>query len=154
MCLFLGKEKNLSAYYVGFVPYEGGYSVLFPDFHGCNSDGDTIEDAVSLAVEALEGHIEAMLNDGDVIPQPMGREDALEAFRRQYADLGIGPVPEGTEFFPVPVPEFDARVKKVAVSFSGYRLDMIDRKAKELGMTRSGFLGMAATAYDPKESRV
>jgi predicted RNase H-like HicB family nuclease len=143
----------MATYYAGFVPDEGGYSVLFPDFLGCNSDGDTLEEAVGRAAEALEGHIGAMLGDGDAIPQAMGREDALEAFRGQYAGLDIGPLPEGVEFLPIPVPEFDVRVKKVAVSFSGHRLDMIDRKARELGMTRSGFLGEAAAAYDTKERR-
>jgi hypothetical protein len=42
----------------------------------------------------------------------------------------------------------------VAVSFKKYALDMIDRKAKELGMTRSGFLGVAAAVYDTREHRV
>jgi predicted RNase H-like HicB family nuclease len=144
----------MATYYAGFVPDKGGYSVLFPDFLGCNSDGDTLEGAVFRAAEALEGHIGAMLDDGDAIPQAMDRENALAAFRGQYAGLGIGPLPEGVEFLPIPVPEFDVRVKKVAVSFSGYRLDMIDRKAKELGMTRSGFLGEAAAAYDIRERRV
>jgi predicted RNase H-like HicB family nuclease len=143
----------MATYYAGFVSYEEGYSVLFPDFPGCNSDGDTLEDAVYRAAEALEGHIEALLDDGDTIPQAMGRERAMEAFRGQYAGLGIGPLPDGVEFLPIPVPELDVRVKKVAVSFSGHRLDMIDRKAKELGMTRSGFLGEAAAAYDIKEHR-
>ncbi|MDR1359587.1 MAG: type II toxin-antitoxin system HicB family antitoxin [Deltaproteobacteria bacterium] len=142
----------MATFYAGFVPYAGGYSVLFPDFPGCNSDGDTLEQAVSMAADALAGHIEAMLNDGDSIAQGMGRQEALEAFRGQYAGLGIGPLPERVEFIPIPVPEFDARVKKVAVSFSGYRLDMIDRKAKALGMTRSGFLGAAAEAY-PLQSK-
>ncbi|MDR2056484.1 MAG: type II toxin-antitoxin system HicB family antitoxin [Desulfovibrio sp.] len=142
----------MATYYAGFIPDEGGYSVLFPDFPGCNSDGDTLEEAVFRASEALEGHIGAMLGDGDAIPQAMDRENALEAFRGQYAGLGIGPLPDGVEFLPIPVPEFDVRVKKVAVSFSGYRLDMIDRKARALGMTRSGFLGTAAEAYPVRES--
>ncbi|MBR4741495.1 MAG: hypothetical protein IK079_01160 [Desulfovibrio sp.] len=33
------------------------------------------------------------------------------------------------------------------VSFARYKLDMIDRKAKAAGMTRSGFLAAAAGAY-------
>jgi predicted ABC-type ATPase len=44
--------------------------------------------------------------------------------------------------------------KQVAVSFKKYALDMIDRKARELGMTRSGFLGVAAAAYDTRERRL
>ncbi len=49
---------------------------------------------------------------------------------------------------PVPAPELDLRTKQVAASFKKYALDMIDRKAAAVGMTRSGFLLKAAEAYE------
>ncbi|MDR1686620.1 MAG: type II toxin-antitoxin system HicB family antitoxin [Desulfovibrio sp.] len=137
----------MAVYYAGFIPSGDGYAVLFPNFPGCNSQGETLEEAVSMAAEALEGHIAAMLDDGDAMPVPGNRQDARESLRAQFAALELGPLPDGTELHPVPVSDFNTRVKKVAVSFSSYRLDMIDRKAKMLGMTRSGFLGAAAEAY-------
>jgi len=143
----------MAVYYAGFIPTNEGFAVLFPDFPGCNSQGDSLEDAVSMAAEALEGHIGAMLSDGDSIPQPRGRQEAQDALRKQFGALRMGKLPDTTEVLPVPVPEFDTQVKKVAVSFSGYRLDMIDRKAKALGMTRSGFLGVAAEAYAARKER-
>ena len=141
----------MAVYYAGFIPTGEGFAVLFPDFPGCNSQGDSLERAVFMAVEALEGHIGAMLDDGDPIPQPRSRQEAQKALHKQFAALKMGKLPEATELLPVPVPEFDTRVKKVAVSFSGYRLDMIDRKARALGLTRSGFLGTAAEAYAIRE---
>ena len=141
----------MAVYYAGFIPTGGGFAVLFPDFPGCNAQGDSLEHAVFMAAEALEGHIGAMLDDGDPIPQPRNRQGAKDALRARFAALKMGQLPDATELLPVPVPEFDIRVKKVAVSFSGYRLDMIDRKAKALGMTRSGFLGAAAEAYAVRE---
>jgi len=143
----------MAVYYAGFIPTKEGFAVLFPDFPGCNSQGDSLENAVSMAAEALEGHIGAMLDDGDPIPQPRNRQEAQVALRKQFAALSMGKLPDMAEVLPVPVPEFATRVKKVAVSFSGYRLDMIDRKAKALGMTRSGFLGTAAEAYAVRKER-
>jgi len=137
----------MTVYYAGFIPTKEGFAVLFPDFPGCNSQGDSLEEAVAMAAEALEGHIGVMLNDGDVIPKPSGRQEAEEAFLEQFTALDMGDLPDAAELLPVPVPRFDTQVKKVAVSFNGYRLDMIDRKAAALGMTRSGFLGAAAEAY-------
>ncbi len=46
------------------------YGVTFPDFPGCISAGDTIEEAKEMAQEALELHIETMIEDGDELPDP------------------------------------------------------------------------------------
>jgi predicted RNase H-like HicB family nuclease len=143
----------MAVYYAGFIPSESGYAVLFPDFPGCNSEGATLEEAVYMACEALTGHIGAMLDDGDAIPAPLPKEEAWKTLCGQFAGLGMGSsLPEATELHPVPVQDMDMRVRKVAVSFSGYRLNMIDHKAKTLGMTRSGFLAMAAEQYALRES--
>ena len=71
-----------------------------------------------------------MADDGDAIPAPSSREEALEKLREQYAELGFGALPEGTELHPVPSPNLDMRTKQVAISLSQYKLDMIDRKAR------------------------
>ena len=47
-----------------------GYGVTFPDFPGCVSAGDTIEEAVANAGEALLFHMEGMAEDGEQIPEP------------------------------------------------------------------------------------
>lgn len=48
----------------------GGYGVVFPDFPGCVSAGDTIQAALTNAGEALAFHIEGMTEDGDIVPEP------------------------------------------------------------------------------------
>ena len=138
----------MAVYYAGFIPTNGVYAVLVPDLPGCNTEGATLEGAFAMAIEAVDGHVLAMADDGDDIPAPSGKEEALEKLRALYADLGFGELPEGTELHPVPSPNLDTHVRKIAVSFSQYRLDMIDRKAKAAGMTRSGFLAAAASAYE------
>jgi predicted RNase H-like HicB family nuclease len=50
------------------------FGVSFPDFPGCITAGRTLEEAHRLAVEALSFHIEGMMEDGGVIPQPSALE--------------------------------------------------------------------------------
>jgi predicted RNase H-like HicB family nuclease len=50
------------------------YGVSFPDVPGCISAGDTFEEAVANAAEALAGHFALMKSGGDAIPQPRSYE--------------------------------------------------------------------------------
>ena len=50
--------------------HEGGYTVEVPDLPGCFSAGDTLEDAMIQAEEAITGWIEAAIDDGQDIPAP------------------------------------------------------------------------------------
>ena len=36
-----------------FTEEQGGYSVTFPDFEGCFSEGDSLEEAYEMAIDAL-----------------------------------------------------------------------------------------------------
>ena len=58
--------------YIALVHKDEGtsYGVSFPDVPGCISAGDTFEEAVANAAEALAGHFAAMRADGETIPQP------------------------------------------------------------------------------------
>ena len=49
---------------------DSDFSVLFPDFPGCVSAGDTLDEAMMNAHEALAGHVGVMLADGDRLPTP------------------------------------------------------------------------------------
>ncbi|TRV52429.1 MAG: HicB family protein [Microcystis panniformis Mp_MB_F_20051200_S6D] len=54
--------------------FDSDYGVQFYDFPGCISVGTTIEEAKTMATEALTGHLMLMLADGDQIPQPSNLE--------------------------------------------------------------------------------
>ena len=58
--------------YVALVHKDPGtsYGVSFPDVPGCVSAGDTLDEALANAAEALAGHLELMRADGDVLPKP------------------------------------------------------------------------------------
>ena len=63
--------------YVAFVhdDDEPGFGVSFPDFPGCVSDGDTVDDALRRGAEALAFHVEGMLADGEPVPPPRTLHD-------------------------------------------------------------------------------
>ena len=56
--------------YIALVHKDEGtsYGVSFPDVPGCISAGDTFEEAVANAGEALAGHFAAMRADGEALP--------------------------------------------------------------------------------------
>ena len=49
---------------------DGGYGVCFPDFPGCVSCGANLEEAKTMAREALMLHLAGMRDDGETIPRP------------------------------------------------------------------------------------
>jgi predicted RNase H-like HicB family nuclease len=64
--------------YIALFEYmegEEGYSVVFPDFPGCISGGDSYEEAIRMAHEGLSFHVASMKADGDPIPAPRTLEE-------------------------------------------------------------------------------
>ncbi|OLN29059.1 type II toxin-antitoxin system HicB family antitoxin [Desulfosporosinus metallidurans] len=58
-----------------FEPRETkGYTVTFPDLPGCITEGDSLEETLLMAKEALELHLYGMEEDGDPIPSPASPE--------------------------------------------------------------------------------
>ena len=48
---------------------EGGYTVRVPALPGCNTQGDTREEALANAREAIEGYLETLKELGRPIPE-------------------------------------------------------------------------------------
>ena len=49
---------------------QSSYGAYVPDLPGCVAVGDTREEVKVLIQEAIEFHLEGMVEDGDRIPQP------------------------------------------------------------------------------------
>jgi len=47
---------------------EGGYSVLVPDLPGVATQGETVEEALDMAGDAIEGCLEVMRDEGWPVP--------------------------------------------------------------------------------------
>ena len=59
----------LSIYPACFFKEENGYSVIFPDLDLATC-GDTIEEAMAMAMDCLAGRLRWLKRDGDPIPEP------------------------------------------------------------------------------------
>lgn len=47
---------------------EGGFSVTVPSLPGCYTQGDSVEDAINMAKEAISLYIEALEAEGEPVP--------------------------------------------------------------------------------------
>ena len=59
---------------------EGGFVISYPDLPGCITCGETVEAAVTNALDAKRAWIEAALEEGIQIQEP----DSLEAYSGQF----------------------------------------------------------------------
>jgi predicted RNase H-like HicB family nuclease len=125
--------------YIAFVHKDPDsvYGVSFPDVPGCFSAGDTIDEAVRNAVDALSGHIRMMEADGDPVPAPRD-------FDAIMADDSLAEDREGAMTTVVPLVRDRGSATRVNVSFDLGLLEAIDAAARERGQTRSAFLASAA----------
>ena len=54
-----------------FTPCEeGGYSIIFPDLPGTNSEGDDLAEAIKMSRDALAQWLDMMADDGKTFPIP------------------------------------------------------------------------------------
>ncbi len=125
--------------YIAFVHRddEPGFGISFPDFPGCVSDGDTIDETIRRGATALAFHIEGMIQDGEAIPKPRSLEDI-------EADPNLAEWREGATICFIPAVIDKGSPRRVNVSLDYGLLQAIDDEAKRRGMTRSAFLSSAA----------
>ena len=65
----------LSIYPACFYKEDDGYSVIFPDLNYLATQGDTLEDAMEMAVECLASHLHSCKTDGETVPAPSSLTD-------------------------------------------------------------------------------
>ena len=109
---------------------DSDFRVSFPDFPGCVSAGETLEEAVLGAQEALAGHVALMLADGDALPAPSPLEEA--AAGKEASTVAV-------TLIPLILP---GRARRVNVTLDEALLEEID----QVSNNRSGFLAEAARA--------
>ena len=117
---------------------DSDYGVTVPDLPGCFSAGKTVDEALAMAKEAIELHLEGLIDEGQPVPSPGSIER-----HRQNPDYG------GGTWAIVAIDPALLRVnaKRINITVPERILDAIDRFTGERGQTRSGFLVEAATDY-------
>ena len=120
---------------------DSDYGVSFPDFPGCVTAGKTLDEAARMAAEALEFHIQGMIEDGDAVPEPSKLDDVA-------ADVAKN----GAVAFMVSVDAPDATVR-VNITARESQIEKIDALAELAGMTRSAYMVHAAIGEEKKVAR-
>lgn len=123
---------------------DSDYGVTVPDLPGCFSAGRTLDEAVLSAREAIELHIEGLVEEGQAVPRP----GSVEKHQRNRRYRG------GTWAY-VDINQQDLRTKAVRVNITIPEriLTVVDRFAAERGQSRSGLLVEAVTQYMRPKSR-
>jgi predicted RNase H-like HicB family nuclease len=111
------------------------FGVAVPDLPGCFSAGDTLDEAMNNAVEAIELVVETMIEDGQ--PMPTALPVSAHQKNRDYKGW-IWAVVDA------PVEKFFGPAEKINITVPKAILARIDSYAKQHGMSRSGFLVDAA----------
>ena len=114
------------------------YGVTIPDLPGCFSAGSTIEEAINMAQEAAECHIEGLLIDSEPIPIPNDIE--VHKDNPDFKD-GIWALVE------VDISKLSLKSKRINITMPERLIRTVDQYAKRYGSSRSGLLSQAVTEY-------
>lgn len=109
------------------------YGVIIPDVPGCFSAGDTLDEAIRNAAEALALHLE----DEAELPAPRSADEIM-------AEPDLVEEREGALLVAVPFVKDRGSTTRVNISLDRGLLEAIDDAAKNRRMTRSAFLASAA----------
>lgn len=121
------------------------FGVVVPDLPGCFSAGDTLDEAIMNAKEAIELWMEIVIEDGNPIPE------ASPVAKHQVNPEFTGWIWAVVE---VDLSKLSGKAKRVNITLPERVLFNIDRAAARLGDSRSGLLAKAALEYVERHSVV
>lgn len=107
------------------------FGIVIPDLPGCFSAGDTLDEAMANAEEAVAAWIDATLDSGGAVPVP----SSLEALgqRPEFAGWSIGVIT-------IDPAVLNDKVERVNITLPRRVLKRLDALAKAAGETRSGLI--------------
>lgn len=114
------------------------YGVTVPDVPGCFSFGDTLDEAVKNTKEAVLGHLEMLLEEGDDVALEASTLEDLVAKEEYQGAVWV--------MLDIDLSALDSKPERVNISLPKFVLRRIDDYAKAHKETRSGFLVRAALA--------
>jgi predicted RNase H-like HicB family nuclease len=109
------------------------YGVAVPDLHGCFSAGNTLDEALDEARDAIALWIDLALDEGRQVPGP----SSVEAVR-QLPDYA-GWVPAIVEIDDAVI---DDTIERVNITLPRRVLRRLDELARQSGQSRGGFIAM------------
>jgi predicted RNase H-like HicB family nuclease len=114
------------------------YGVTVPDLPGCFSAGESMNEALTMAQEAIETHIEGMLIDGEPVPPPQNIEGHMD--NPDFAD-GVWAIVE------VDLSKLSGKTQRVNITLPERLLTMMDNYAMQQGESRSGLIARATMEF-------
>lgn len=125
--------------YIGLLDRdENAFGVVFPDAPGATAMGETQDDALQNASEALAEWVADRLADGLEVPRARRVEELL-------GDPDVGrALASGSVLAMVPLLQETGRAVRANISLDAGLLADIDEAASRVGLTRSAFLSSAA----------
>lgn len=123
---------------------DGAWGVVFPDLPGCTAMGDTVEEALANAQEALRDWAEARKSGGLGVPEARSSSELMHDEEVREA------LSEGSVFARVLLVEDLGRPVKANMSIDSGVLSAIDSTAKRLGVTRSALVERMAKERLPE----
>ncbi|WP_062379463.1 type II toxin-antitoxin system HicB family antitoxin [Pseudomonas abietaniphila] len=113
------------------------WGVEVPDIPGCFSAGDDLDDAMAMAREAIEGHLEILAEDGAVIPT--AQTVTVHQANPEFAGCTWALVD-------IDVTKYMGKAEKLNITLPAHLLTRIDEHVKHHPevKSRSGFLATAA----------
>ena len=111
------------------------YGVVVPDLPGCFSAGDTLDEAMINAQEAILLHLERLLDDGKAFPKPSAIGDLRK--KRGYRNWTWAVVD-------LDLSQLGDNAARINITLPQRVLRAVDAHARRQGETRSGFLARAA----------
>lgn len=115
------------------------FGVVVPDLPGCFSAGDTLDEAVDLAREAIELWLETVIDDGGAVPEPRSitaHQGNPEFAGWIWAVVGID------------LAELSDKALRVNITLPARVLRRIDAAAKGAGETRSAYIARRVLAAE------
>jgi predicted RNase H-like HicB family nuclease len=113
------------------------FGVVVPDLPGCFSAGDTLDEAIDNAKEAIELWLETVIDDNGAVPEP-------GTIRRHQANAEFaGWV---WAIVTIDLATLSDKAERVNITLPARVLRRIDAAAKEAGESRSGYIARRAIA--------
>lgn len=119
----------LSMYPACFYKEKEGYSVIFPDLNYLATQGNNLEDAITMAVECLAGFLHSCKANGETLPAPSNLQsiDPAAVSKEVSPDTPIG----------------EAFVNMVSVDVESYAKEYFDKSVRKT-LTIPAWLNTAA----------
>ena len=107
------------------------FGVVIPDLPGCFSAGDTMDEAIDNAKEAIDLWLETVIDDGGAVPSACAisvhqRDPEFAGWIWAMIDIDLAKLSDKTE--------------RINITLPSRILRRIDRAAQAAGETRSGFI--------------